>query len=55
MKNEVEVMTRERSSIALSEECMEWLDKRVEAGICFSESQVIEVKILEAMKSEKKD
>ena len=55
MKNEVEVVTREQSSITLPEECIEWLDKRVEAGICFSESHVIEVKILGAMKSEKKD
>ena len=53
MKDEVEVVTREWSSITLPEKCVEWLEKRVEAGICFSESRVIEVKILWVMKGEK--
>ena len=44
MKDEVEVVTREWSSITLPEECVERLDKHVEAGICFSESRVIKSK-----------
>lgn len=55
MKNEGEVETRERLDTTLPKEYIGWLDKHVEARIYFSRSYVIEVLILEAMKSEKKE
>jgi len=55
MKNEGEVVTRERLDTTLPKECIVWLGKHVEARIYFSRSHIIEVLILEAMKSEKKD
>ena len=53
MENEVEVLVRERVSITLPKECVEWLDRQVEARKYFSRSHAIEVLILEAMKKEK--
>jgi len=53
MEEKVEAMPRERISITLPKECVEWLDKKVEARKYFSRSHAIEVLILEAMKKEK--
>ena len=48
MKSEVEAVARQRISITLPNECVEWLDKQVEARIYFSRSHAIEVIILRA-------
>jgi len=53
MKSEVETVTRQRISITLPNECVEWLDKKVEDRIYFSRSHAIEVLILEQKKEEK--
>jgi len=53
MEEKVEAMPRERISITLPKECVEWLDRQVEARKYFSRSHAIEVLILEAMKKEK--
>jgi len=55
MKNEGEVVTRERLNTTLPKECIVWLDKHVEAQTYFSRSHAIEVLILEVMKSEEKE
>ena len=55
MESEVIVMVRERVSITLPKECLEWLDKKIERRIYANRSHVIEVLILEAMKNEKKE
>lgn len=55
MESEVIVMVRERVSITLPKECLEWLDKKIESRIYANRSHVIEVLILEAMKNEKKE
>ena len=47
-------MVRERVSITLPKECVEWLDKKVESRIYANRSHAIEVLILEAIKREKK-
>lgn len=46
-------MVRERISVTLPKECVEWLDKKVKERIYASRSHAIEVLILEAMKGEK--
>jgi Arc/MetJ-type ribon-helix-helix transcriptional regulator len=53
MNNEVSTVIRERLSITLPKDCVEWLDSKVEARKYFSRSHAIEVLILDAMKSEK--
>jgi len=55
MESEVIAMVRERVSITLPKECLEWLDKKIESRIYANRSHVIEVLILEAMKNEKKE
>jgi metal-responsive CopG/Arc/MetJ family transcriptional regulator len=55
MESEVIVMVRERVSITLPKECLEWLDKKIESRIYANRSHAIEVLILEAMKNEKKE
>ena len=55
MESEVIVMARERVSITLPKECLEWLDKKIESRIYANRSHAIEVLILEAMKNEKKE
>jgi len=50
MKSEAETMARERISITLPKECVEWMDKQVEARKFFSRSHAIEVLILEKKK-----
>jgi Arc/MetJ-type ribon-helix-helix transcriptional regulator len=54
MEIEGEGMVRERVSITLPKECVEWIDKKVESRIYANRSHAIEVLILEAMKREKK-
>ena len=53
MNNEVEIVTRERLSITLPRECVQWIDQKVSERKFFSRSHCIEVLILEAMKREK--
>ena len=48
-------MVRERVSITLPKECVEWLDRKVESRIYANRSHAIEVLILEAIKREKKE
>ena len=48
-------MVRERVSITLPRELLEWIDKKIEARIYANRSHAIEVLILEAMKREKKE
>jgi Arc/MetJ-type ribon-helix-helix transcriptional regulator len=55
MNSEVETVTRERLSLTLPKQCIEWLDRQVEARTYFSRSHAIEVLILEAMKNEKRE
>jgi Arc/MetJ-type ribon-helix-helix transcriptional regulator len=55
MESEVKIVIRERLSLTLPKECVQWLDKQVEARKYFSRSHAMEVLILEAMKSEKKE
>lgn len=50
MKSEVETVTRQRISITLPNECVEWLDKQVEERTYFSRSHAIEVLILNEKK-----
>lgn len=45
-------MVRERVSLTLPKECLEWVDKRVKSRIYANRSHAIEVLILEAMKKE---
>lgn len=52
MKSEEVEMVRERVSITLPRDCIEWLDKQVEARTYHNRSHAIEVLILEKMKGE---
>jgi metal-responsive CopG/Arc/MetJ family transcriptional regulator len=54
MNNEVSNVIRERLSITLPKECVEWLDNKVKVREYFSRSHGIEVLILDAIKQEKK-
>jgi Arc/MetJ-type ribon-helix-helix transcriptional regulator len=51
MKTEAEAMARIRISITLPQECIDWIDKQVEARKFFSRSHAIEVLILKEMKA----
>jgi metal-responsive CopG/Arc/MetJ family transcriptional regulator len=46
-------MVRERVSITLPKELLEWIDKKIQERIYANRSHAIEVLILEAMKKEK--
>jgi len=48
-------MGRERISITLPKECVEWLDNKVKKRIFASRSHAIEVIILKAMQNEEKE
>lgn len=50
---EVEAVPRERLSITLPKECLQWIDKKVEARTYANRSHAIEVLILSVMKDEK--
>ena len=52
MENKDAEMVRERVSLTLPKECLEWVDKRVKSRIYANRSHAIEVLILEAMKKE---
>jgi Arc/MetJ-type ribon-helix-helix transcriptional regulator len=52
-QTEVKEMARIPISITLPKECVEWIDKKVEARIYANRSHAIEVLILEAMKKER--
>ena len=53
MENKDAEMVRERVSLTLPKECLEWVDKRVKSRIYANRSHAMEVLILEAMKKEK--
>jgi len=53
-KAEVGEVPRERLSITLPHECLQWIDKTVAARVYANRSHAIEVLILEKMKEEKK-
>jgi metal-responsive CopG/Arc/MetJ family transcriptional regulator len=53
MESEVNIVIRERLSITLPKDCVEWLDRQVEVRKYFSRSHAIEVLILEAIKQER--
>lgn len=55
MASEVRALVRERVSLTLPTVCLEWLDKKIGSRVYANRSHAIEVIILEAMKSEKKE
>ena len=50
MPSDDENMPRERVSITLPKECVEWIDKKVKSRVYSNRSHAIEVIILEAIK-----
>jgi Arc/MetJ-type ribon-helix-helix transcriptional regulator len=52
MQSKGENMPRERVSITLPMECVEWVDEKIESRVYANRSHAIEVLILEAMKRE---
>ncbi len=50
MQSELGNMPRERVSITLPEECVEWIDEKVRSRTYANRSHAIEVIVLEAMK-----
>ena len=52
---EVKEMARIPISVTLPPECVHWLDQKVETRIYANRSHAIEVLILDAMKTEKKE
>ena len=50
MKTEESEMPRERVSLTLPKECIEWVDKQVETRTYHNRSHAIEVLILKEMK-----
>jgi len=50
MQSDVGVMPRERVSITLPKECVEWIDKKVKSRVYSNRSHAIEVIILDSMK-----
>jgi len=55
MSSEGETVVRERVSITLPKNCIEYLDAKIESRVYANRSHAIEVLILEAMKQEKKE
>lgn len=53
MTSKVKTVVRKRLGITLHKNCVDWLDKNVEAHKYFSNSHTIEVLILEAMKEKR--
>jgi len=53
MKDAVVELVRKPISVTLPSECVEWIDKQVEARIYHNRSHAIEVLILKEMKGEK--
>ena len=52
MKTEEIEMVRDRVSITLPKECIEWVDRKVEARTYHNRSHALEVLILEKMSKE---
>jgi Arc/MetJ-type ribon-helix-helix transcriptional regulator len=52
---EVKELVRMPISVTLPKECVEWLDKKVESRVYANRSHALEVLILEAMRSGKKE
>lgn len=50
MKSDLRDLPRERISITLPKECVEWIEKKVESRTYANRSHAIEVLILEAIK-----
>lgn len=55
MESKVAEMVRERVSITLPKECINWLDRKIESRTYANRSHALEVLILEAMKNERKE
>ena len=55
MESEVIEMVRERVSITLPKDCLTWIDRKIETRTYANRSHAIEVLILEAMKTGKKE
>jgi metal-responsive CopG/Arc/MetJ family transcriptional regulator len=55
MSIEGDSMVRERVSITLPKNCIEYLDAKIESRVYANRSHAIEVLILEAMRNEKKE
>lgn len=53
MEAEAVTMVKERVSLTLPKECIEWLDAKVETRVYANRSHAIEVLILEAKRQEK--
>jgi metal-responsive CopG/Arc/MetJ family transcriptional regulator len=54
MESEVVGMVRERVSITLPKECLDWIDKKIVSRVYANRSHAIEVLVLKAMKEEKR-
>lgn len=54
MSSEGETVIRERVSITLPKNCVEYLDAKIESRVYANRSHAIEVLILEAMKAQKR-
>lgn len=52
---EAKELVRIPISVTLPKECVEWIDKKVESRVYANRSHGLEVLILEAMKSERKE
>jgi len=52
MHSDEEKMARERVSLTLPKECLEWIDDKVKSRTYSNRSHAFEVLILEAMKRE---
>ena len=52
---EVKELVRVPISVTLPKECVDWLDRKVESRIYANRSHALEVLILDAMKTEKKE
>jgi metal-responsive CopG/Arc/MetJ family transcriptional regulator len=55
MSIEGDSVVRERVSITLPKNCIEYLDAKIESRVYANRSHAIEVLILEAMRNEKKE
>jgi metal-responsive CopG/Arc/MetJ family transcriptional regulator len=55
MKSEVNTVSRQRVSITLPKECIDYLDKKIDKRTYANRSHAIEVLILEAMRKEKNE
>jgi len=50
MQSELRDMPRERISLTLPEECVEWIDEKVKRRTYYNRSHAIEVLVIKTMK-----